>query len=113
MRLSYAGRFGGAPEVRWQDWWGNVSTDSEFDPGLCIVAVDTAGAPAGFVLCWTSSFIKDLVVRPDWQRRGLGAALLRETFCRLALRGSRSVALKVDGANHVARALYVKMGFRG
>jgi ribosomal protein S18 acetylase RimI-like enzyme len=111
MRVAYSQGYGSVPATA-EEWWDVVSNDSEFDPELAIVVSEPSGVPAGFILCWTSSFIKDLVVRPDLRWRGIGASLLAEAFRRLAARGHQSVALKVKEENAVARALYERIGFK-
>lgn len=110
MRLAY-GNGGGTVPADFDTWWAATRHDPEFDANLCIVAV-TNGEPVGFALCWTSSFVKDLVVHPDWRQKGLGTALLLRAFELLAARGCNEVALKVLADNMTARRLYVRLGFR-
>ena len=111
MELCYENGFGGVPD--YETWWATTRHDDEYDPTLCLVAAADGERPVGFALVWNSAFIKDLVVRPDWQGRGLGSALLSETFATLKGRGFESVALKVNAENHKARSLYARMGFVG
>ena len=66
----------------------------------------------GTVLCWTSAFVKDLVVRESRRRRGLGEALLRHVFEAFATRGAPAVELKVESTNLSAVALYERLGMR-
>jgi GNAT superfamily N-acetyltransferase len=74
LQRAYANGFGGvAPD--WLDWWEALRADSEFDRDLCFVA-KAGDEIVGFCLCWTSSFVKDLVVAPESHGRGVGAALL-------------------------------------
>ena len=96
----------------WLDWWEALRADSEFDPALCFVA-KAEGEVIGCCLCWTSSFVKDLVVAPEWQGRGLGAALLATAMTALRERGATVVQLKMVTANAGARRLYERMGFVG
>lgn len=110
LRVAYGREQGDIPPQA-SDWWAAVSSDAEFDPSLAITASEPSGVPAGFVLCWTSCFIKDLAVRPDLRWRGIGAALLAEALARLAARGCEWVGLKVREDNAVARNLCAKMGF--
>ncbi|HEV2518596.1 MAG TPA: GNAT family N-acetyltransferase [Devosia sp.] len=109
LQRAYGNGFGSvAPD--WLDWWEALRADSEFDPDLCFVA--KAGDDAvGFCLCWTSSFIKDLVVAPEWQGHGLGAALLATAMLALRGRGANEVQLKVVTDNSAGRRLYTRMGF--
>lgn len=109
MVRAYANGGGAVPDF--ESWWPAVAADSEFDPDLCVVAQARDGAVIGFALVWTSAFIKDVVVDPDWQGRGIGAAMLHEVFHRLASRGHQSVALKVLTGNTGAQRLYRRVGF--
>jgi len=110
LRRAYANGFGRvAPD--WLDWWEALRADTEFDPALCFVA-RAEGEVTGFCLCWNSSFVKDLVVAPEWQGRGLGAALLATAMTALRGRGADEVQLKVVTANIGARRLYERMGFK-
>jgi ribosomal protein S18 acetylase RimI-like enzyme len=109
LQRAYANGFGSvAPD--WLDWWEALRADTEFDPALCFVA-KAGNDVAGFCLCWTSSFVKDLVVGPEWQGRGLGAALLTTAMRVLRESGAQHVGLKVVTANSGARRLYDRMGF--
>lgn len=67
---------------------------------------------AGATLCWTSGFVKDLVVRESWRGRGLGEALMRDALKVFTHRGARSVQLKVHGDNNGAVRLYERIGMR-
>lgn len=103
---------GGDVPSRFVQWWTEVSTDEEFDPGLCLVALDAEGQIAGFALCWTSSFVKDIAVSPDHRRKGVGEALLLAAFAALRARGHEQVGLKVEVDNPSgAQRLYERLGF--
>lgn len=110
MRLAYADG-GGVVPAEFDTWWAATRHDPEFDASLCLVAV-ADGEPVGFALCWTSSFVKDLVVHPEWRRKGLAAALLLRAFALLSERSHTEIALKVHADNMEARRLYARMGFR-
>jgi ribosomal protein S18 acetylase RimI-like enzyme len=59
----------------------------------------------------TVGWVGGLSVRRPWRRRGLGEALLRESFALFADRGKRAVALGVDAENTTgAVALYERVG---
>jgi ribosomal protein S18 acetylase RimI-like enzyme len=105
MRLAY-----GDVTTTTDEWWQWLTTDSEYDPDLLIVAL-ADGRAVGMAQCWTSSFIKDFVVHPDWHNRGLGTALLHEAFARLRARGHGAIVLKTDDDNVGAQRLYARMGF--
>lgn len=109
LQRAYAGGFGGVvPD--WLDWWEALRADSEFDRDLCFVA-KAEGEVVGFCLCWTSSFVKDLVVAPEQQGRGIGEALLLTALAALQARGAAEVRLKVVTGNAGARRLYARLGF--
>jgi GNAT superfamily N-acetyltransferase len=58
-------------------------------------------------------WIGALAVRPAWRRRGLGIALLQDSFRRFHERGERTVALGVDSENPTgATRLYERAGMR-
>jgi ribosomal protein S18 acetylase RimI-like enzyme len=88
-----------------------------FDPGLVVVARD-GDEVAGVALNYPKrmgdwGWIGTVAVRPAWRRRGLGLALLRESFRRFREAGERSVALGVDAENPTgATRLYERAGMR-
>ena len=103
---------GGEVPSRFVEWWNTVSTDEEFDPALCFVALDDSGAMAGFALCWTSSFVKDIAVAPAHRRKGVAEALLLTAFHEMKGRGHEQLGLKVEIENPSgAQRLYERLGF--
>ncbi|KPA93034.1 GNAT family N-acetyltransferase [Pseudomonas asplenii] len=92
-------------------WRERFTRDAEFDPTLCLIATDPHGL-AGVAQCWTSAYIKDLVVHPRRRGEGLGQALLRHAFQVFASRGEAFVDLKVMENNLPARRLYDDAGMR-
>ena len=93
-------------------WWSKLSQDSEFDAALCFVVVDASGRIGGVAQCWTSAFLKDLAVHPDYRRRGIGLNLLRHVFSAFQARGAPHLDLKVDAGNAPAIRLYERAGMR-
>lgn len=91
-------------------WYGNLTTDAEFDPALCMPAVAAEGEVAGFVQCWNTGFVKDLAVSPVHRRKGVGAALMQRAFALFAERGHDHVDLKVQLADLPAYRLYTRLG---
>lgn len=90
-----------------------------YDPALWTLA--WAGDElAGFALAYfqhgadeTLGWVGTLGVRERWRRRGLGEALLRTAFAKLADRGLRRVGLGVDAENVTgALRLYERAGMR-
>lgn len=45
----------------------------------------------GVIVCWTSAFIKDLVVHPDVRHSGIGFALLNHLFAHLSKCGETAI----------------------
>ena len=71
--------------------------------------------PAGFSIASSAAGeaeIFSLAVRPRSRRRGLGAALLRETAAHAVLVGASELFLEVATENLAARTLYGRLGFR-
>jgi ribosomal protein S18 acetylase RimI-like enzyme len=109
--LEHGYRHGGGSVATFDAWLSQMTSDAEFDPELWFLA-ESGETLAGAILCWTSAFVKDIVVREDWRRRGLGEALLRHAFAAFSARGADAVALKVESANAGAIALYERVGMR-
>ncbi len=109
--LVHGYRHGGGSVSQFEAWLPQMTGDEEFDPALWFLA-EADGALAGAALCWTSVFVKDLVVHESWRRQGLGEALLRHAFRAFALRGAEAVELKVEATNLAAIALYERVGMR-
>jgi len=95
--------------------WSKAHLGSErFDPALwCVVrAGDEIAARA---ICagntYGGGFVNALFTRRPWRRRGVGAALLRDSFGRLWESGERSVGLGADAASDSgAFRLYERAG---
>ena len=102
---------GGGRVPDFQTWRQGFENDPEFDPRLCFVVEDALGVVA-VAQCWTSSFIRNLVVAPRAQRCGVGLALLSHVFDAFAERREGHVDLKVMESNLRARRLYERAGMR-
>ena len=95
--------------------WSKVHLGSErFDPTLwCVVRAEDEIA-AGAICTgdtYGGGFVHVLFTRRPWRKRGVGAALLRDSFRRLWERGERSVGLGVDAASETgAFRLYERAG---
>jgi ribosomal protein S18 acetylase RimI-like enzyme len=107
MELGY--RDGGGRGPALELWQQKFETDPEYDPALCFIALDAEGVVA-VCQCWTSAYIKNLVVHPRAQRQGLGRALLLHAFAVLRNRREGFVDLKVLEDNLRARRLYENVG---
>jgi ribosomal protein S18 acetylase RimI-like enzyme len=110
--LEHAYRGGGGSVDPFEKWHLAMTSDSEFDPALCFLAEAEDGSLAGVALCWTSAFLKDLVVHESWRGRGLGAALVHHLLGEFQHRGAQAVELKVASDNPSgAQRLYERLGF--
>lgn len=92
-------------------WRERFESDAEYDPALCFIASDAQGI-VGVAQCWTSAYIKNLVVHPRAQGQGLGRALLLHAFSVFQQRREGFVDLKVLEDNQRARCLYESAGMR-
>jgi len=99
--------------------WRDLMQEDDFDASLWFLAhAIEDGTIAGLCVCRTKSnrdpergMINDLGVRPPWQRRGIGRALLSHAFAELDRRGIKGAALNVDTGNKSgAPALYERVG---
>jgi ribosomal protein S18 acetylase RimI-like enzyme len=107
MELGYQEGGGRVPAL--EVWQQRFETDPEYDPALCFIALDADGI-AGVCQCWTSAYIKNLVVHPRAQRLGLGRALLLQAFHVFQQRREGFVDLKVLEDNLRAQRLYESSG---
>jgi ribosomal protein S18 acetylase RimI-like enzyme len=107
MELGY--REGGGRVPALERWQQKFDTDPEYDPALCFVALDAEGVVA-VCQCWTSAYIKNLVVHPRARRQGLGRALLLHAFEAFRKRREGFMDLKVLADNLRARRLYESAG---
>ncbi len=90
-------------------WQQRVKKDPEYDPNLCFIALDGERI-VGVCQCWTSAYIKNLVVHPQAQGRGLGRAMLLHAFNIFQQRREGFVDLKVMEDNLRALRLYERVG---
>jgi mycothiol synthase len=101
-------------EESYDSWREDRIEDTSFDPTLWTVA-DADGEIAGIALCSFRNgdgWIGIVGVRRPWRRRGLGTALLRESFGLFWDRGERIVSLGVDAEIPDALRLYQREGMR-
>jgi len=79
----------------------------------CWIA-EKSGRVIGYLITqWVSDeiHILNVAVKPDAQRRGIGASLLNFLFHLGGQQGMRDVYLEVRLSNHAAQALYFQFGF--
>jgi GNAT superfamily N-acetyltransferase len=95
--------------------WSKGHLESErFDPALWCV-VRAADEIAAGTICtgdtYGGGFVHALFTRRPWRKRGVGAALLADSFGRFWERGEHSVGLGVDAASDTgAFRLYERAG---
>ena len=103
----------GSHDVTLEEWKRSRFDDPEFDPTLWQIAWD-GDEVAGFSLNryrMGIGWIRTLGVRRPWRKRGLGEALLLQSFGEFYKRGTRTIGLGVDAQNPTgATRLYQKVG---
>ncbi len=102
LQAAYSTGFGTVPGARSTGGvaWSPTASTTATSPSSPRRGEDVIG----FCPCWTSSFIKDLVVDVRWRNRGVGSALLSTAITALRARGAEEVALKVDIYNAARRS---------
>ena len=95
--------------------WSKLHLGSErFDPALwCVVRAgdEIAAGTIGTGDTYGGGFVHALFTRRPWRKRGVGAALLADSFKRFWEAGERSVGLGVDAASETgAFRLYERAG---
>jgi mycothiol synthase len=111
LDLAYAEEFHHQPAT-FESWSRFMFEDPMFDATVWFLAV-ADGKIVGAALNWDEGYIKDLVVHPDWRGRGLGKALVYQTFGEFKRRELPRVTLKTDSNNPTdAWRLYERTGMR-
>jgi mycothiol synthase len=102
-----------------EEWRRQMLESPHFAPDLSLVAEENDEITGISLNAWHFSgdpgfgWVGILGVRRPWRRRGLGSALLRESFARFAERGATRVGLGVDAENTTgAVKLYERAGMR-
>jgi ribosomal protein S18 acetylase RimI-like enzyme len=111
------GRVEGETFEEWLHW---IEHDPTFDPSLCFLAVAEGEQLVGALMArpqWDGdlgiAWIDEIGVLRPWRRRGIGLALLRQSFGEFHQRGRYKVGLGVDGQSLTgATRIYVKAGMR-
>lgn len=99
------------------EWRQRTLLMPQHRPDLDLVVAAPSGTLAAVCIGWLSpdgvhGQVEPLAVHPDYQRRGLGRALLLEQFQRMRAAGARAVSVEVYAAEAAPRALYAAVGFR-
>jgi mycothiol synthase len=127
FELEHARAFYAADEEAFEDERGHEPISFEeferhwlsglrFDPSLWTAVWDGDEIAATLIAQWKrfgGGWISGLSVRQPWRRRGVGLALLLQSFGQFYERGERLVALSVDSESPTgATRLYERAGMR-
>jgi mycothiol synthase len=100
-------------ERAFDEWRSFMLGDPSFEAESWFVVETPDRSLLAAALNWKEGFVKDLVVHPDHQGRGLGKALLLHVFRHFKARGKPVVTLKTDSRNtSQASRFYEHMGMR-
>jgi mycothiol synthase len=97
------------------DWKKRMRRLPQYAADLDLLAFAPDGTPAGFCLSWLHAGegqIEPMGVHPDYERLGLGRALLTESLRRLHDHGAATSHIEVYNDNPAARHLYESVGYR-
>jgi ribosomal protein S18 acetylase RimI-like enzyme len=101
---------GGGQVAGCEEWWHALSSDAEYDPELVFTLCGPEQRLAAVAICWTTGFVKDLVVSSEHRRKGLASALLYHVFRTFKALGAACISLKVEADNAAANSLYHSVG---
>ena len=107
------------PDDDWDAYWGRYARfmASPVYDGECHLFVRAPdGRGAAVCSIWYDEangvgLFEPVATHPEFQRRGLGKAVMAEGLRRLQARGMRRAILGTDPSNEPAKALYRAMGF--
>jgi mycothiol synthase len=88
-----------------------------YKPEWDLVIVAPSGEFAAFCVGWLDEenqlgYFEPVGTHPNFRRRGLAAAVLREGLCRMQARGLLTASVYVESDNPLAKKLYEGLGFR-
>ena len=89
-------------------WWANLADIPETPP----IPAGLIPRPASPADIESLASIIELMVRPDFRRRGLAEFLVRSAASTLRAQGEKVVGLRVMSNNTPAIRLYSKLGFK-
>lgn len=106
-----------APYERYLERFTNFIHSPVYDPELDIVAGSTHGEIGAFCIVWIDpinqvGMFEPVGTHPEFQRKGLGKAVMQEGLRRLQERGMRSAIVSADEDNPAAIKLYESVGFQ-
>ena len=103
----------GSHERTYADWSHTLFGNPNFDPTLWMIAWD-GDEVAGFSqnrVRMGIGWVGTIAVRRPWRGKGLGVALMKQTFGEFYKRGIKTIGLGVDAENPTgATRLYQKVG---
>ncbi len=97
-----------------ESWREGMFRADLFDPALWHLALEggeIVGVSLGFAYPG-EGWVRQLAVHPRWQKKGLGSALLRQSFHTFQQRGYDRVGLGVDATNTNAFEFYLRLGMQ-
>jgi ribosomal protein S18 acetylase RimI-like enzyme len=104
--------------AQWREWFLMAVGKEEM---IVLVAADESDTPIGYLMArlgvnpptfaiTSKAEVFDLVVKNEYQRRGIGTRLMQEAAALLKDRGAQEMTLSVATANTPAIAFYEKFG---
>ncbi|MBZ0278945.1 MAG: GNAT family N-acetyltransferase [Anaerolineae bacterium] len=97
-----------------EEWRHEHIDRSDFDAGRWLLACageTIAGLCLNYPGDGKTGHLDTMGVASDWRRRGLGAALVRQSLYQFQQQGYTAVRLGVDAGNTAAVRLYRRLGF--
>jgi ribosomal protein S18 acetylase RimI-like enzyme len=102
-----------------EEWRARTVEHSHHQPDLDLVVTDDQGRLAAFCIGWMAEIngekigqIEPLGVLPEFQRLGLGRAILLENLRRMYDRDVSKVLIDAESYNPASQHLYESVGFR-
>jgi len=116
-RAQYGAFTSAAPFERYLERFRIFMRSPVYDPNLDIVAVAPDGQIRAFCIVWMDpvnkvGLFEPVGTHPDFQRKGLGKAVMLEGFRRLRAGGMRQAIVSTFEDNLAAIKLYESVGFQ-
>ena len=116
-RAQYSAFGSSAPFERYLERFRNFMRSPVYDPDLDIVAEAADGQIVAFCIVWMDpvnrvGLFEPVGTHPDFQRKGLGRAVMIAGLQRLAEKGMRQAIVSTFEDNQAAINLYESVGFR-
>jgi [ribosomal protein S18]-alanine N-acetyltransferase len=93
-------------------WSEGVFRDELAAENRVYLAADEDGVVGfgGVMLVGDEAHVTNLLVDPEWRRRGIGLELMRALIDEAVAEGARHITLEVRSENDPARRLYARLG---